>query len=344
MKEFLSLSFLLILMIYSCDISAQSEIYIIDAQNGEPVENAHILIKNGSDSAYAYSGKNGMFKLPKSNLKDSILITHVSYEPFCGLILNIQSDTLLLNQQIFFLNEIAITPDNAAKILESAASHTKNNLLLNKVIKYNVHVREVRLEQEYANIYFSYTSRLKKTNPAREVLNYDIRLTDIKMETKENSFLDLDLPPIHYHLNKMTIKFNGTNAVLSDKSEDYIIIKSQQLPNKSNRPTRRLISYINKEDSTYNRIEISSKIDKENIDHRTSAYIMTGERTSIKFDKINNYCYFSEGNFIIDLLIKEDDGYVSSKIYLTLTSEITDSTKGSTGKKLTGTVNQLKSL
>lgn len=332
-------------IIFSLSIYAQSKYFIIDAQSSTPIENAHVLLKRDIDSIYTYSDKEGMFILPEYNLEDTIVITHISFEPICLLLREIQSDTLKLNQQVLFLDEIAITPDDAVRIFETASLRTRNSLLLNQIIKYNVHLREVRTNHEVVNVRFSYSSWLKKVNPRINTISYDLRLIDIEKEVQENNFLNLTLPPIYYHLNHISIQPNGTNVFLSDKNEHYIVIKSHRLTDRVNIPTREYTSYINKKDTTYNRVEVVSTIDKENIDYTDNPdYIMIGEITTFKFDKINGYSYFSEGNFVIDLLLKEGDKYVSSKIYLTLTSEIINSKIRTTGKKIKGTINQFKSM
>ena len=149
---------------------------ITDSTTGLPVENAEIQNLSGKQNR-THSDEAGRFTVSGAP-GDSLEFRCVGYRPRIVLLQEIQQMTSVkMKRNVYDLEEVVITVDDANLLLQKAEFNLKSKLLLNTEIPYLYHgMRRSTESESEVQMYTLFSSRLKKINPKKPQLPFQLNL------------------------------------------------------------------------------------------------------------------------------------------------------------------------
>jgi hypothetical protein len=222
---------------------AQSEIRgsLVD-ENAEAVAFAHIYI-NTQTNMGAISNLNGDFILKNVQPNDSIIISHLGYEVLQMCIADFPTkDTvvLVLQQKMYMLQEVLVTPDNIQEIIKAALSKIADNYPHHYAVSQGIMRKQILKGDEYVffgactmDIAISSLEEIGKTRQwGLQQRISDIRVSEDKL-FNDKAWLSIN-PSAMLFLYPLLQSLYSINADLYDWKIEKIFEKSGELIYKIN--------------------------------------------------------------------------------------------------------------
>ncbi|MBP1618658.1 MAG: CarboxypepD reg-like domain [Bacteroidetes bacterium] len=287
---------------------------LLDASTHKAVENAIVQFGDLPEENVVTKADGG-FEIPqKHGLVVSIIC--LGYKSLSVLVDDIGKNPLiLLESSPIELKEVEVNYVDAEKLLERAFENTKQKLLVNEYVSYDMHFVQAMNGIDSDELQMSYVSFLKKNSLKNGKIPYELGLISLqilKEDQKESKdyIANCDYQGASIFNMKNLEKYKIT---LSDSQNDeFLVLKAQQKSRASN--SKSYLCYINRNDTTINRFDVEvTSLDK--LEYKKDSHFQwatKGMKGRLEFSRRGEAMYMTAVQYTLKLQYLMEDGTVSS--------------------------------